>query len=154
MNAIQLHLALNHIPLMGTFFGLILFLTAVMWKSEDLRRFALYYFIGLGIATILVFLTGEPAEELLEGAPGFSEQKIGKHEDASKLGLVVVEIVAVLSVAAVFLKQLKLPARSWFPKIFLLLIVVALSLMGWTSRLGGKIHHDEIDQPPARESGS
>jgi hypothetical protein len=78
----------NHIPVIGIVIGLAILVFALVWRSTDLKRFALIYFVALGLMTVVVYLTGEPAEEAIEHMAGISESAIEKHEDASLAGLI------------------------------------------------------------------
>ena len=62
MNATHLHLMLNHIPVLGTVFGLGLLVFALWRKSEELKKAALGIFLIVALLAVPVYLTGEPAE--------------------------------------------------------------------------------------------
>ena len=70
MNPSHLHLMLNHIPVVGMPFGLALVSLAFLRKSEELKRISLGFITIIALLAIPVYLTGEPAEELVENLPG------------------------------------------------------------------------------------
>jgi len=45
MNWAHVHLLLNHLPVVGTFFGVLLLLLALLRKSEELKRVSLGVFV-------------------------------------------------------------------------------------------------------------
>jgi uncharacterized membrane protein len=96
-----------------------------------------------GAASLAVFLTGEPAEELAEKLPGFSESIAHAHEEVAELATVVTVGVGVLALAAlVAFRRRALP--RWVTVGGLLLALVAGGLMGYTGYLGGQIRHTEV----------
>lgn len=143
MSSIHLHLLLNHVPVIGTMLGVLLLAIAVARRSDELGRIALWLFALLAGTSILVFLTGEPAEELVEKLPGFSEALTERHEEAALVATIVVGLVGVFSLAvlAVFRKR---PLARWATPIALALSLGAAAAMGYAANLGGQIRHTEI----------
>src|SRR5690242_40768 len=111
MSWVHIHLMLNHIPVLGTGLGLVILTVASFWKSKDLERFALYYFVSLGLLSLLVYFPGEPAEESLEQVAGISKAVIERHEDASVYALIGIELVAVLALAGLYPRRWALRER-------------------------------------------
>lgn len=62
MNPAHLHLMLNHIPVLGTAFCMVLVGSALIQKSEELKRVSLGAFVIVALLAIPAYLTGEPAE--------------------------------------------------------------------------------------------
>jgi uncharacterized membrane protein len=143
MSSIHLHLLLNHVPVIGTVFGVLLLAVAVARRSDELGRVALWLFALLAGTSVLVFLTGEPAEELVEKLPGFSEALTERHEEAALVATVVVGLVGLFSLAvlAVFRKR---PLARWATPVALALSLGAAGAMGYAANLGGQIRHTEI----------
>jgi len=73
MNATHLHLMLNHLPVLGTAFGLGLLLFGLWRRSNELKKTALGVFVIIALAGVPVYLTGEPAEDGVESLPGVSK---------------------------------------------------------------------------------
>jgi hypothetical protein len=151
MSWVHIHLMTNHVPVIGAVIGLLLLAVAVFWRSEDLKKFSLYYFVGLALVTLLVFFTGEPAEEAIEHTAGISEALIERHEEASHFGLIAIELVALVSLTALLWPKLKLIQRDWFSRTMLALVMLAVATMAWVANLGGQIRHTEISS--SQEAG-
>jgi len=66
MNGAQLHLALNHLPVIGTLIALLVLAAGMALRNETVRRTALVLLVGAGLAAGGAFLTGEPAEEVID----------------------------------------------------------------------------------------
>ena len=143
MSSIHLHLLLNHVPVIGTVLGVLLLAVAVARRSDEIGRVALWLFALLAGTSVLVFLTGEPAEELVEKLPGFSEALTERHEEAALVATVVMGLVGLFSlvVLAVFRKR---PLARWATPIALIMALGATGAMGYAANLGGQIRHTEI----------
>ena len=143
MNAAHLHLLINHVPVLGTVFGLILLGVALLRRSPELLRASLVAFVLTGIAAAVAYLTGEPAEGRIEDLAGVSEALIGRHEDAAVVSLVGASILGLVSVAGlVRLRLATLP--KWFNAAALAVALFTAGSMAWTANLGGQIRHPEI----------
>ena len=100
INPAHIHLALNHVPVLGVLFGTILLAMGLWRRNDTIRRTSLVVLLLTGAAAGAVYLTGEPAEELIENAAGVSEKRIERHEDAAA---VATSGAALLGVAALVL---------------------------------------------------
>ena len=143
MSSIHLHLLLNHVPVIGTVLGVLLLAVAVARRSDELGKVALWLFALLAGTSVLVFLTGEPAEELVEKLPGFSEALTERHEEAALVATVVVGLVGLFSLAvlAIFRKR---PLARWATPVALALSLGAAGAVGYAANLGGQIRPTEI----------
>jgi hypothetical protein len=144
MSLAHLHLLLNHVPVLGTYFGILCLALALLLGSAELRRIALMVLALVGVVALPVYLTGPHAERSVEGLPGVSGELIERHEG---LGLVSL-IVAVATAAAAVMVLLPFRRRerpATLPAVIVLLLALAAgALMGWTANLGGKIRRPEI----------
>ena len=163
MDAVHIHLLLNHIPVIGTIFAVPLFAYALLRKSDELKRLALIILVFAAIVAIPVYLTGEPAEEAVEKLAGVSHTIIEEHEDAAKISMIFLMMTGALSLVGLFLMRTKKAfAAGWFVLISLLFSVITAGLMARTANLGGQIRHSEIragnadaqqtENPPAEKS--
>jgi hypothetical protein len=83
MNIAHLHLILNHLPVLGAPVLLALLAYGLRRKLPEVTRIALWCTAALGIVTIAVYLTGEPAEELVEALPTFDHDLVERHEEVA-----------------------------------------------------------------------
>lgn len=154
MNPAHLHLLLNHVPVLGTLFGVALVLLAMRWRSRDLEAAALWVFLATAIAAVPVYLTGEPAEEVVESLPGVTEAAIEEHEEAALMSLWAVETLGLIALAGLILGRGGRTAPRVLRVATLVVAVAAAGLMAWTANLGGQVRHTEIrpaslEQPPS-----
>jgi hypothetical protein len=142
MSIVHLHLLMNHIPVVGSLFALLLFAGTMFRKAVSLR-FALWFAVGLGGAAIAVYLTGEPAAGRIEKLFGITEQSIERHEAMAEAATIAAGILAGLSLIALLAFRGKEIPR-WVGAAGLVGMVVLSVTMGWTANLGGQIRHSEI----------
>jgi uncharacterized membrane protein len=143
MNWAHLHLMLNHLPVLGTVFGLALLAWALLRRNETMQRAALGTFILAALTAIPVYLTGEPSEEMVEHLAGTAEQAIEAHEEAAVVALIAVEALGAMALAALLLFRKRVMPRPMVGAA----LVFALVTAGWmaqTANLGGRIRHAEL----------
>ena len=143
MSLTHLHLLLNHFPVIGALIGVALLALALIRRSSELSKVSLGLFAALGIVTLIVFFTGEPAEEGIEKLPGFSESITEKHEEFALLATIVLSAIGAMAVAVLALfKGKELPRRITL--IALVLSIVGGGMMSYTAMLGGQVRHTEV----------
>lgn len=143
MNAAHIHLLLNHVPVLGAVFGLLVLGYGYARGSRDVMKAGLGLLVIVGITGGLVYLTGEPAEELVEDLAGVSEAVLERHEAAAlwaTIGAGLVGLVAL--VGLVRWRAAEFPRR--YAGAVLSLTLGLTGLMGWTANLGGQVRHAEI----------
>ena len=132
---------LNHVAVLGTAFGLGLVGWALLKKSEELKKVSLGVFVIVALLAIPAYLTGEPAEELVEDLPGVSETFIEQHEEAAQVAFAGVLIVGAAALGGlIFFRR----GKNWLSVIVLVLSLIVFVLMARTANLGGLIRHMEI----------
>lgn len=144
MSSAHLHLALNHIPLLGILFGAAL-LTYGLWRdSSDVQRASLGLLAIAGLTTIAVYLTGEPAEDIVEGLAGVSHDAIEAHEALGTYALAAGLLTAFSALLALSLRAARQQLVRWSVLLTLVLALASTGLIGYTANLGGKISHPEL----------
>ena len=139
-----LHLVLNHVPVIGTFLGLLLLLVAFVRNSEELKKVTLALLVFIALVTIPVYLTGEPAEEMIENIPGTSEAIIERHEDAALFSMIAIEVAGITALAGLLIFLRKKRLGNLLAIVTLAVSMIGGGLMTWTANLGGQIRHTEI----------
>jgi hypothetical protein len=158
MNFAYLHLILNHIPIIGMPVALS-FLAHGLWtKNASIQRFSLLVLFGLAVVVLPVYLTGEPAEEVVEHLPGVVESFIESHEDAAQFSLILTLATGAMALIALWFQKNELRRRLLNFAVMGIATLALLSL-SYTANLGGKIRHTEfhsgvaaqVDGAPAAE---
>ncbi|HMB89422.1 MAG TPA: hypothetical protein VKP65_01155 [Rhodothermales bacterium] len=134
---------LNHLPVLGTVFGLCLLAYGLLGKKPYLLKVSLGVFVLVALAAGAAYLTGEQAEEVVEHLAGISEAVIEPHEEAAWIAFLGAGMLGLLALGGlIWFRQ-----REVAKRFSLATLVLALAMSGWmvyTANLGGKIHHPEI----------
>jgi len=144
MNDAHLHLLLNHLPILGVLFGLLILTSGFFLKNKAVKQTALGMFVLSAILAIPAYLTGEPAEALVENLPGVTENLIESHEDLANIFLWVVGALGFFSLFT-FYNDYK--SNKIAPTLYALTFVAAIGSMIFAQRVGasgGEIRHTEI----------
>ena len=137
------HLLLNHFPIVGAFFGLLLLLYAMFKRSDDLKRASYWTFVIIALITIAVYYSGTQASAVVSGLPGVRGEIIHEHREVANWSLIAIEILGALSlVGLLFLRSKK--AINSFVAIIFLVAIAATGLVSWTGLQGGIIRHTEV----------
>lgn len=143
MSLAHLHLLLNHVPVVGIVGLVLLFGLAVWRRSSELGKAALGLTVALAAVAVVVYLTGEPAEELVERLPGFDEALVEHHEDVAKLATIAFAALGLLAGWLLWVDRGR-PLRRGAALGGLAGSVIVSALLAWTANLGGQIRHTEI----------
>lgn len=158
MNAAHLHLILNHFPLVGFVFSFLILALGLFRSNESYVRVGLLIILVSVLFAVPTYLAGEPAEEIIEKLPGFSEKLVEAHEEAAELAIWFIGITALAAGAALWLSNKKTVSTKVILRLVLVLNFISLLLIARTSNLGGKISHPEVrgvtDQNVILQKGS
>jgi len=145
MDLAHLHLMLNHVPVIGVIFGFLVLFAGLATRLKTVAAVGLGLLIIAGLVAIPVYLTGEPAQEIVEHMPGVSEVLIDEHESAAAISLVSAMLTALFSIAAlVFFRSRLVRIQGYLVIASLLISLITGVLMVQTANLGGQIRHTEI----------
>ncbi|GIV10311.1 MAG: hypothetical protein KatS3mg019_2402 [Fimbriimonadales bacterium] len=144
MNGAQLHLILNHLPVLGALFSLLLLSWGLIRRSPEILQVAIVAVLLAGLSAIPAYLTGESAEHVIEGMPGIEEALIEEHESMGKFALGS-GIVLAIGAALALLMGLRNPKSLLIGALALCVLnALVFGVMGYTAHLGGMIRHPEI----------
>ncbi|MBS1958498.1 MAG: hypothetical protein JST80_03410 [Bdellovibrionales bacterium] len=148
MNGAQLHLALNHIPVVLTMAATAVLIWGWFGKNPEIKKVGLILVFATAVFAGAAFLTGEPAEDVLEKLPVFPKELVHGHEEAGELSLVI-SILAGLSALATLYASKK-NSRFFHRALIATTIIALLSSLAFvrTAHLGGLIRHEEIRGHP------
>jgi uncharacterized membrane protein len=144
MSWAHLHLALNHVPVIGLPIVLLLLAWAIVKHSAELTKASFGLIILIAILTVIVQLTGEPAEELVEGLPGVIDSMVEAHEEAALLGTIGVLGLGAIAILGLWRLQTGRILPRWYSSLVLIAGVTVAALMVWIANMGGQIRHTEI----------
>lgn len=141
MDLAHLHLILNHVPIVGFPFLLVLGIWAHLRNDDALRKFLYAMAIGLTLVAGGAFQTGEPAEDRAE-AVGIAEAVIHDHEEAAETAMAFAWVTAALAAVALFSVG-KPSVDKITATLFALSLVLTIVAFSWTGYVGGQIRHGD-----------
>jgi predicted phage tail protein len=97
----------------------------------------------LAVVAVIVFFTGEPAEEAVEYLAGVSHDVVERHEEAALVATVGMGVLGAAALLVLFWFRRHIVPRALV--MTSLLATLGLSgVMGYVANLGGQIRHTEI----------
>jgi uncharacterized membrane protein len=156
MNPAQVHLLLNHLPVVGAPFAAALLIIGALMRSADVRKVGYWALIALAIITVPTYLSGDPAHEFVDPFPGTSHELAEQHEQAAQIALIATVVLGLGVLAGLIAFRRAAGAPVWFHIAALVLAVGVSGVMAWTAHLGGQVRHEEIRpgaKPPENAVG-
>lgn len=153
MDWIHLHLALNHIPVLGTPFILCVFLWSWLKNQTATLRFCLWLFVFYAAASIAIKFTGDFASEQLVNVSEATKTLIGSHEESADQATAGIFLTGIYAAAALFTSRDRRSVPRWSLTTLALIALLTSALLARTANLGGQIKHPEIRKttsPPSR----
>ncbi len=145
MTAAHWHLVLNHVPVFGTFFGILILIIGLVKKNLSMEKLGYIIFIVTSLITIPAFLTGEPAEHMIEKIADVSHSVIHEHEEIAEKAFVLSNILGVLSLLALVILAVKsFKFRRVSQMIVCVLGLLTFGFMVYAAYEGGKIRRPEL----------
>ena len=144
MNYPHLHLLINHLPVLGSIFSLLLVLLAMRRRSRDLTRLALWVTLVAGLSVWPAHLTGDEAHEQVENYPAFDHDTTHEHEDAADFALAWMLATAAAAGVTLYLGRGERTEPRWARGAVLLCLAFSVAVLARTAWLGGAIRHAEI----------
>ncbi|MEP6962400.1 MAG: hypothetical protein ABI995_09980 [Acidobacteriota bacterium] len=144
MNLAHIHLLLNHFPTVGMVVGLALFITALLWNSDHLKRTALGVFLGIALLAMPTYMTGNAAQEMLVKNPSASVPLIEAHQSWALLAFIIMELTGIISWLGLWQYRRRSRPAAWVIPTVLIGSLVTFGLMSVAANIGGEIMHPEI----------
>ena len=152
MTPAHLHLMLNHVPILGPMLVLGLLAWGIGRRDWSYSRLALLLAIFIGIISIPVYVSGEPAEHALENVRPLSEAIVEEHEEAAVWAFAGLEVLALFAAAVLWKRRNgQVPSRALLTA-FTAATLVVTAVTVRTAYLGGQITHSELASQPAPPS--
>jgi len=85
----QLHLAINHLPIIGIMLGTVLVGVTLAWRRDPGLMLASAIILSLGgVGGVASYFSGEDAEHAVEERPGYDHDALETHEDSARFATV------------------------------------------------------------------
>lgn len=149
MNTAQIHLALNHLPVIIVPVAVVLFLAGTRANQYVLCRAAAWALIFAGLSTIPTYLSGEGTEEMVEHLSGVAERTIEAHEDAALISAVAIALTALVAMGWLVRHREGAADDRRISAALIASAIVTTLLMMRTAHSGGLIRHPELTDATA-----
>lgn len=144
MNLTQIHLIINHLPIIGSILGVLVLTHGIGVKSNQTIIAAYYIFVLCSVGAVIAYYTGEAAEESVEKIPGILDISIKRHEDFALVALISLITLGISSLIALFFTWKGSYLIKLFAFIILFISMVSFGIVARAGYLGGEIRHTEI----------
>jgi len=146
MSYSHLHILMNHVPVLGILFGVLLFIWGFIRKSAEVERVAMIVFVLSGIIAIPTFLTGDLAEHQVEEYAGVSENAIEEHEELATTALYMVLGVALsaLTILIIMWRSQRAANLKLMKIVVFVFASITFGFLTLVSNSGGKIRRPEL----------
>lgn len=144
MDAVKLHLAINHFPIVAALIGLFILIYGSAKNSLHTVAAACWVFLAGAASGTVAFFSGAASEDLAHDVLMLPVDLTHEHRDLATYTFLIYIVVAVLAVVMLIrMHKLKaLPSKLLWA---LLLVAIATSAMAvYTGHVGGKIRHTEL----------
>jgi hypothetical protein len=144
MSLAHVHLMLNHVPILGVIFGIVILVYARVRNNRDIMVVGLGMFVIAAVLTIPVYLTGDPAAEDIRGMPFFSKALVDEHEDAAMWAFIWVGALGLAALYGLTFAMRDKKPPKWLPVLVMILSLMSIATFIRTAQLGGRIGHPEL----------
>ncbi|MBA2627931.1 MAG: hypothetical protein H0U85_07960 [Gemmatimonadales bacterium] len=144
LSATHLHLMLNHVPILGTFFVAILLGWGLIRRSRQITSLGLIFAVILALLTIPIYLTGEPTEVQQKHMTWFDRRRAHDHEEKAETALIAVLVTGAAALAAGWLRRGGRDGSRVLTGATLVLMLVSAGLFAVAGLEGGQIRHEEL----------
>jgi hypothetical protein len=142
-NDAHLHLLINHLPVEGAIFGTLVLAFGLVRRWSAAQPVGLWILVVSAVSALPAYLTGEPAEHLIAGTPGFDRALAHEHEAAALWAAIAMGITGVAALATLWMGRGGRSRPRWMAGLTLVLSLWACTVLARTAQLGGMIEHPE-----------
>ena len=144
VNWAHLHLALNHIPVLGTLFAFLLLCAAAALRNEEIKKITLWAFVLLTAVSVPIKFTGDFAAQSVAKEPWIEPSIVKAHEESADQATGCIFVLGLVSGAGLFINRRVKSVPHWLVAMLLIISAGTFLLMARTANIGGQIRHPEI----------
>jgi len=144
MIAIHMHLAFNHLAVVGVPFAFFIFCYGLYRKNDEITVLAFGLFTILVLLTVLAFVTGDLAREPASKLSGVTHYYLDEHKKYAWYGLGLMIGLGVVSLSALYKKRGTGNIPAWIVRLSAALALASIVALGITANTGGQVRHPEI----------
>lgn len=145
INAVHLHLLLNHVPIVMSAANPFILGFGLYKGNLEMVRLALFFMFATSLLAFVVFVAGVNALEVASGLPDINVAALARHETAAKITIWLFAVHGAFSAGTLYYGKLR-PEKNlarWCV-VTLAISLVVLASASVTGYYGGNIRHTEI----------
>ncbi|MBP7822025.1 MAG: hypothetical protein KA010_03820 [Saprospiraceae bacterium] len=149
MDAIHLHLLINHLPIVGIIIGALIFYAGLIRSNRTVLSTGAWVMLISAILSFPTNMSGERAEDASRKLTYIEHDRVEHHEDMAKRFLFSNVGLAVSSLLYLFASKATSRLAGYKFLITIILIIFSISSMYFSidaGKSGGEIRHEEIRQ--------
>ena len=128
MHSIEIHLILNHIPILGVAFVSLYLVIATIVKNTFMQKVSLWILLGVALVTIIVYLSGLRAETLVESLPNASKALLQLHEKVARISSLTIWAIAGITLLGLTFLRSKEQLFQYFVRGILAMTLLSTAL--------------------------
>src|SRR6056297_1389550 len=149
MDAVHIHLIINHVPVILAASALLLLIISLFNHKKEYRNIAFAGFVIAAIFSFISFESGESAEDVVENIAGVTHDVIENHEHAAETARWLMLVLGVAGLAGLtYFRDEKKKGYQLFLYISMIVGIIAVGYLVYTGYLGGLIRHTELISAP------
>ncbi len=137
----HLHLALNHVPVVGVPLLTLLLAWGGWRRSAELTRTILWALVAMAAVSVAIKFTGDFAVEQSEATWAAVKGEVDRHEESADQATTGIFLLGLGAGGALFLGRLGRAMRGWVVWVVVVLGLATALLLARTANQGGRIVH-------------
>jgi DNA-binding beta-propeller fold protein YncE len=150
MYIIEMHLILNHVPILGVAFVSVYLLIATIFKNTFMQKVSLWILLCVALLTITVYFSGLGAETPVKTLPNVSKAYLQLHEKVARIASMTIWAIGGITLLGLVLLRGREQLFKYLVRGILAMTLLSTGLFILTGYLGGQITHSEIRSPLAK----
>jgi len=146
VSVLEVHLAINHIPIVGTACTLLLLLIGLTFRNTFVQKIALWFLLILTAVTIVTYFAGDQAGDLITRLSATSRQLLHMHAQLARTALLAMAFVGGCSLVCLLFARFQ-NFFNYCTRAIFAMTAVCMVLFILTGYLGGQLAYEEIRSP-------
>jgi hypothetical protein len=143
INAAAIHLMINTLPPATSALTAVVLAVGMLWRSDDLKRFAMLLMVAVPLLIIHVYFSGHATVRAIGNLPGVSLELIGEHQEAVFWTWIAASVAGALALFALA-RYRRSSVPGWVVAGALVASLTTDVFLVRTAHLGGRIRHPEV----------
>jgi len=144
MNWTHLHLALNHVPVLGVPFVVLLLAWGWVFRKREVVRVAVLWIALVSVVAIAVKFTGDFAVDVDPTRLAEARAYLDRHEESADQATTAVFLLGLMASVALYVGRGERVLPTWMLAVLVALGIGTSVLYARSANLGGQINHPEL----------